>query len=169
MGAGPGSSIPLPKAVTPSQVRRESRSHSKQIFESYALLKGIAERHESTIHKRYAKKTRKQRNEVLLAAWPGMAAIHRPDFDAFKKENERQRDAGTKFKDAYMWPYINLEDLSKPRPLLLMIQSRARTPPDHFAAADYEAAHLGLVSKAIQPVFLNEHTMMFTGRTSPET
>lgn len=98
-----------------------------------------------------------------------MPASHRPDFLAFRKETERERDAGTKFRDAFMYPYINLEDLAKPRTLPLMLQSRARNAPDVFAFVDYDAAHLGFVSKAIVPPFLNEYTMVLTGRTTPKT
>ncbi|PVH94037.1 hypothetical protein DM02DRAFT_603094 [Periconia macrospinosa] len=96
-----------------------------------------------------------------------MSVAHRPDFLAFRKETEREREAGTKFRDAFMYPYINLEDLSKPKALLLMLQSRSRNAPDVFAFADYDAVHLGVVSKAIVPPFLNKHTIMLTGRTTP--
>lgn len=53
-----------------------------------------------------------------------------------------------------MWPYTNLEDLSKPNTLLLLLQSRARNTLDTFAFADHEAVHFGIVTKAIVPVFL---------------
>lgn len=132
-------------------------------------MNGILDRHEPTIHKPWAKKTKNQRVQTLLGAWPKMSPFHRPDFAAFKRETPAQRDAGTKFRDAYMWPYINLEDLSKPKTLLLFLQARARKTFDVFAFADADAAHMGYVTKAIVPPFLNEHAMMLTNRKTPST
>ncbi|KAK5170245.1 uncharacterized protein LTR77_004831 [Saxophila tyrrhenica] len=169
MGGGAGTNLPVPTSLSPQQVRREARDRSKQIFADWYQLRAILDRHAPAIHKRWGKKTKNQRKEILLAVWPNMAATHRPDFAAFRKENERQRAAGTKFRDAYMWPYINLEDLSKPRTLLLFLESRSRKTPDVFAAAGEDAAHLGMVTQAVVPGFLNEYTMMFTGRTTPQT
>ena len=169
IGGGPGTNLPIPKMISPSQVKKQASEYSSQIFSNQVLLKDILDRHEPTIHKRWAKKTRNQRLEILLAAWPKISVAHRPDFMAFRKETEREREAGTKFRDAFMYPYINLEDLTKPRTLPLMLQSRARGAPYAFAFADYDAAHLGIVSKAIIPPFLNEYTMMLTGRTTPKT
>lgn len=94
-----------------------------------------------------------------------MTGVHRPDFNAFKKESPAQRDAGTRLRALYMWPYVNQEDLSKPRQLLLLINSRGRHPPPNFATADFEAMHLGVVSKANVPIFLNEYTMILNGVT----
>ncbi|KAF1951014.1 hypothetical protein CC80DRAFT_528569 [Byssothecium circinans] len=165
---GPGG-LPLPKMISPEKVKREARGHVDRIFRDREILNKILERHEATIHKRWDKKSRNQRVAVLLSAWPKMSASHRPDFAAFRKETERQREAGTKFRDAYMWPQINLDDLSKPKTLLLLMQSRARNRPDVFAMADSNVAHLGKVTKAIVPAFLNEYTMMFTNRSTPET
>jgi hypothetical protein len=140
-----------------------------QIFSDWERLNAILDRHQAMIYKRWAKKPRKQRVEVLLAAWPKMSAKPRPDFDTFKRETEQQRGAGTKFRDAYLWPRISLADLAKPRTLPLFLDSRARNSPDAFAVADENAWHLGHVSNAIVPAFLNYHTMMFTNRKAPET
>ena len=168
LGGGPGK-LPIPKMISPEEVRAQAKKHSTQIFEDWELLIAILDHHGATVHRRWLKRSKKQRLELLLAAWPKMSSAHRPDFLAFRKETERQREAGTKFREAYMWPYVNLEDLSKPRTLLLFVQSRARNPPHAFAMVDFDAVHLGLVTKAIVPFFLNEHTMMFTGRQSPRT
>ncbi|KAK3048401.1 hypothetical protein LTR09_010232 [Extremus antarcticus] len=162
MGGGPGTNLPIPESVTPQK-------RSDQIFSDWNQLKSILDRHAGTIHKRWAKKTKTQRVEILLAAWPHMPATHRPDFAAFRKENVRQREAGTKFRGAYMWPYINLEGLSRPKTLPLLLDARSRNTPDVFAAADEDAAHLGYATQAIMPSFLNEYTMMFTGRKTPES
>ena len=95
-----------------------------------------------------------------------MATTHRPDFEAFRLESPQAREAGTRFREAYLWPYINQEDLLKPKILLLFLKSRSRNQPDAFAAADMEATHLGRVANAIMPPFLNHYTMYFHGRNT---
>jgi hypothetical protein len=60
---------------------------------------------------------------------------------------------------------MNQEDLLNTKTLPLLLNARGRHPPSHFAAADIEAMHLGKVSKAIAPVFLNQYIMMLNGMT----
>lgn len=169
IGANPGG-LPMPSSMpSPEEVRKQTQNHSTRIFQDWNFLKAVIERHEATIQKRWFKKTKEQRRKTLLAAWPNMPTTHRPDFEAFTHESDQQRTAGSKFKESYMWPYINQEDLLKPRALLLFLSSRARNPPDAFAMADYEAAHFGYTTKALVAPFLNEHTIMFTARRTPET
>ncbi|EOD44771.1 hypothetical protein UCRNP2_8520 [Neofusicoccum parvum UCRNP2] len=170
MGITGDGRMPLPTALpSPEAVRDEARRRSASIFQDWSFLKAVLERHEATIQKRWFKKTKEQRRKTLLSAWPDMPSTHRPDFDAFARESDHQRTKETRFKDSYMWPYMNQEDLLKPRSLLLLLNARARNPPDAFAMADYEAAHFGYTSKALVAPFLNEHTMMFTARRTPET
>ena len=161
-GTGPGS-LPFPKIVSAAEVRREAKSRSSKVLTSWNLLHGILDRHEATIQRRWGKKTKQQRLRILLNGWPNMTAFHRPDFEAFRKETESQRDRGTRHREAYVWPHINQEDLSKPRTLLVLLNARGRHHPTEFAAYDGAAIHLGLVSKAVIPVFLNEHTMILNG------
>lgn len=163
IGAGEHGGLPMPELKSPADVRQEAKSLSNQIYTSYETLHEILNRHEATIRKRWFKKTRLQRLKILLNAWPDMATIHRPDFDAFRKESELQRERGTKYRESFMWPYINQEDLLNPKTLPLLLNSRGRHPPSHFAGADINTIHLGLVSKAIVPIFLNEHVMILNG------
>ena len=165
---GPGR-IPMPEMVDAQNGEAAKTQVGNSDLLELEFLGAVLDRHQATINKRWAKKTRNQRVEILLSAWPKMSTTHRPDFDAFKRETEQQRQAGTKFREAYMWPFINLEDLSKPKTMPLFLDSRGRNSPDAFAMADENGFHLGHVSKAIVPVFLNEHVMMFTNRKTSET
>lgn len=160
---------PMPRMASPAEVRKEAKEHSRSIFASFDRLNKIIQRHEATIQKRWVKKTRPQRLKILLEAWPNMPASHRPDFEAFRKESNAQRGSSTQFKDNFMWPYINQEDLSQTKLMPLFLNARGRHPPPAFAAADNDAMHLGIVTKAIVPVFLNEHTMFLHGGTDPDT
>ncbi|OAQ99017.1 hypothetical protein LLEC1_01157 [Akanthomyces lecanii] len=139
----------VPETPAPAKVRREAKDRSRDIFAAHDSLNKILQRHEATTQKRWSKKTRQQRLQILLKAWPGMPASHRPDFEAFRKESKEQRERGTAYKDHFMWPYINQEDLSQPKLLPLMLNSRGRHPPPAFAAADNESLHLGFVSRAL--------------------
>jgi hypothetical protein len=154
--------------MEPSQVRKLCKERSRAIFASYDRLGRILDRHEPTIQKRWTKKTKQQRLQVLLAAWPNMPTMHRPDFAAFRKESVAQREAGTKFRDQLFWPYINQEDLLKPKSLLLMLKARGRHQPCEFAAADGDAMYLGRLTQAIVPIFLNCYVSTLNGMTSPE-
>ncbi|KAI9663741.1 MAG: hypothetical protein M1821_007231 [Bathelium mastoideum] len=167
IGAGREGGLPMPSIITPTEVRSKSQTFSSAIFESWSTLEAIIERHEATIRRRWLKKTREQRKKILLAVWPGMAAVHRPDIDAFKKKKNTVSQVKT--REAYMWPYVNLDDLSKPKLFLMLLNARARNQPFAFARADIDACRLGITSQAVVPGFLNEHVMMFTGRTDRHT
>lgn len=151
--------------VTAEDLQKEARSRSKRIFAQYDVLQNILDRHEATIQKRWTKKTRQQRQKILLDVWPNMSPARRPDFEAFRHTNRSSVQPGSralsaKYRDAYMWPYINVEDLVDPRCFLLLLKSRGRNPPPRFAGADSAAMRLGKVSRNLIPVFLNMYTMI---------
>lgn len=66
-----------------------------------------------------------------------------------------------------MWPHINREDLCKPRPLLLLLNSRGRNYPCDFAAADCAGLHLGKSTNAIIPIVVSRSTMILNGEMRP--
>ncbi|PTB65517.1 hypothetical protein BBK36DRAFT_1159666 [Trichoderma citrinoviride] len=157
---------PVPKMPSAAEVRSTARKKAAAIFANYELLNQILLRHESTIRKRWTKKGRQQRLKILMKAWPGMATQHRPDYEVFKRaKSQPLQRAPKQVKDSFMWPYINQEDLSQTQPLLLLLNARARNHPSSFAAADLEAMHLGIVTEAIERIFLNEYTMILHGVT----
>lgn len=67
-----------------------------------------------------------------------------------------------------MWPYINQEDLGKPKTLALFLNARGRNLPGVFAMVDMNAFHFGHVTMAIKPAFLNEFTTEFSGKDFPK-
>ena len=159
---------PPPSFPTPQEVRSKARVLSEKVLDNWKLLSNITERYEATIQKRWIKKTKEQRKKILIGAWPKMSLSHRPDFAAFKTKPAGQ--TGDSRREAYMWPYINLEDLLKSKVLfLLLLNSRGRNKPNAFAQADFDACRFGRVTSALVPAFLNEHVMIFTGRDTPET
>ncbi|KAK1979297.1 hypothetical protein LZ30DRAFT_597261 [Colletotrichum cereale] len=150
--------------MTPADLRRKSQELSAAITSSYETLHAILARHESIIQQRWSRKKRHQRLSIITGAWGGdMPTAHRPDFQAFREASSQLMLAGEKYKGHYFWPYINQEDLLKPKNLLLLLNARGRHHPCEFAAADNGAMHLGLITKKIVPVFLNGHVMVLNG------
>lgn len=92
-----------------------------------------------------------------------MPAQHRPDLQALLTKNGPEPSA-----EACKWPLINLEDLTTPKLFLIFLNARGRDPPSLFAGLDYGLYRLGFVLGIARPAFLNEYTMMFTGRDSVE-
>jgi hypothetical protein len=84
------------------EVRQLCSERSSRILANHDRLGRILDRHEATIRKRGAKKSRRQRLQILLGAWPDMPAMHRPDFAAFRRESPAQRASGTQFRDRYL-------------------------------------------------------------------
>jgi len=68
-----------------------------------------------------------------------------------------------------LFPYINQEDLTKAKTLLLLFHARGYTKPDIFAFFDLEAQQVGRTSCAVVPKYLASYTMLLTGETSPST
>lgn len=155
-----GGGGPIPVTLSPDKILKQTKQRKLSIFKNYDTLHAIIDRHELTIRKRWAKKTRQQRLAILLPAWPNMPESHRPEFKAFRVESKKQREAGTRFRGHFMWPYVNQEDLCKPKLLPMLLNARARHPPWAFAAADREAMQFGCVTRALTPGFLNLYTMV---------
>lgn len=155
-----------PELPSPQEVRRRAQAYSSKILQNYRLLHAIAERHEATIKKRWEKKKTSQRLAILRDAWGAeLPAAHRPDFSVWRRNEKQLTSAAEKHRDAFMSPYINQEDLVKPRTLPLLLNARARNHPSSFAAADGEAMHLGKVTMAVVAAFLNQHVMLLNGIT----
>lgn len=60
----------LVSQMQPVDARRLARDRSSRIFANYHELRNILDRHEATIQKRWAKKSKTQRKAILLKAWP---------------------------------------------------------------------------------------------------
>ncbi|PGH35131.1 hypothetical protein GX50_02053 [[Emmonsia] crescens] len=144
---------------SPEKARRQAREFSTSILASWSTLRKVLDRHEAVLRKRWHKKTKEQRKKILVSALPDIPLTHRPDYNAL------QKGRGIQARNAYLWPYINIEDLVESKTLLLFLNARGRNPPSMFAHADIDAIHLGLVSGTICPAFLNEYTMFLEGET----
>lgn len=160
---------------SPLIVELQAAPRRKQIYQNFIALGATLNRHESTIHKRWLKKTREQRRKILLAAWAAhknsdndcgtFPTVHRPDFATFFEGLDRS--PGQSNRTAFLLPLLNQEDLVTPRRLLLLLQSRARLPPSTFAITDYENMQLGIRTLKLQGTAMTGHVFVFVGREFP--
>jgi hypothetical protein len=65
-----------------------------------------------------------------------------------------------------LWPHINLEDLSREKPLLCLLNTRARCPPTTFVDYEIEICRLGIDSRTIEPLQLNGYIIYMEGETT---
>lgn len=103
---------------------------------TWGVLHSILQRHEERIRKIWLKKSEDKRKQILLAAMPDLHLKHRPDMQAWKSE--------TGSRAAWMWPFLNLEDLLNKNLFLLLLNSRGRHHPSTFAYSDLESLRLGI-------------------------
>ena len=156
--------LPTPAFLSFEEVKKLTSQYAKDIFASQNALADILDRYEATLIKRWLKKTSTQRQNILTAAFPGIPQTHRPDFWALRKEDPGQLRAGTRYRDHWLLPSLNLEDLSKPRNLLLFLRSRTRSPPGTFVNADANSVHVGHIAQAVMPAYLSGYTMLLSGQ-----
>ncbi|KAM7216724.1 hypothetical protein V8F06_007834 [Rhypophila decipiens] len=139
--------------VSLDDARRQTEPMRAKILELYGTLGDIVARHEATIQKRWAKKTRGERLLILLRAWPDMPRKHRPDFNAFKDEHGLVNKAKRpQWRAKTLCPTLNQEDLLKPRTLPLLLNSRDRNHPSVFAGTDRMEMTIGLRTFALVQV-----------------
>ncbi|KAI1476990.1 hypothetical protein F4774DRAFT_391046 [Daldinia eschscholtzii] len=94
---------------------------------------------------------------MLLGLWSDMPLSHRPDLAVYRNPVPIKEMSMSPF----MWPYINLEDLCKTEPLLLMVQARARYWPGHFTFHDFKSVCLGYKTSYYTKVILLGYAMSF--------
>ncbi|KAF2795446.1 hypothetical protein K505DRAFT_406918 [Melanomma pulvis-pyrius CBS 109.77] len=85
---------------------------------------------------------------------------HRPDFAKLRKSNIVQHCV----LDTFLWPQVNLEDLMKPKHLLLVLNARGRHPPHIFTQADIEAAVIGHAKERDMKGYMENYYMVFRKR-----
>ncbi|KAK3685317.1 hypothetical protein B0T22DRAFT_442499 [Podospora appendiculata] len=137
-------SSPDAESVSLPEARRLAKERSIKIIAAFSRLSEIIGRHEGMIQKRWMKKDRAQRLRILLKAWPNMPKMHRPDTQAHQTELRRSgSELASESRQAYLWPYINQEDLLKSHHFLLLLNARGRNSPLDFSYFDLDAMFYG--------------------------
>jgi len=166
------------------QMKKEALRLSEQIFISFDAINLILDRHQDTLQKRWLKKTIAKRSDLLAKAWPGIPAKHRPDFDTLRQALQsafhrlllitnrrgcycpRKGALKAPAPDVYLFPFINLEDLTKPETLLVFLHARARNQPWKFALVDRTTGHTKPLLKSNDPI---DARMYLFNREGPKT
>ncbi|KLO86955.1 uncharacterized protein LW93_12812 [Fusarium fujikuroi] len=161
---GPDSYPFLLKNTPADEVEIESKRRGKSIYQNYGILGRILERHEETIQKRWLKKNRKQRLDVLLTAWPDMPPTHRPFYDIWRQV-DTDPELKVKQHSSILWPYINKESLGKPTPFLLLLNSRGRHPPPLFLNKDNQYINRAILAYMVvsKPFLTDGMNMLLRG------
>jgi hypothetical protein len=144
------------------EVKKTSRALVDRLVSDWQELNIIIKTHDDLIRKRWRKKSRDQKRLLLLQAWGGdsiMAEFHRPDLT---RHMDKTTTHSSQSLDAYKWPYMNLEDLLKPKTLLLFLNSRGRTRPHAFCSADLSACALGISTGSIEIPDFKDYSMLFS-------
>ena len=139
----PNEKLPVGEAARRAQISAAA------VASEFKTLHDIVIRYEDIIRIRWGEKSGPQRERALLAAWPGMAILHRPDIRAYRTA-PKQRSPRT--EAAYMFPHISLEDLKRGSSILRFLNSRSRNPPAAFAASDLESIYIGIWGETVLPV-----------------
>jgi hypothetical protein len=152
------------------KVALEAAGHSSLLLYNWNLLGQILDRHEDSLRKRWIKKTKVWRKTILSKAWyPNMPLCHRPDIDHLATEKKKLLEEGILVKrpvNTFIWPYINMEDLIRDKPILCLLNTRARYSPATFVDHELEFCRLGLDTDTIvPPLKLNGYTMHLDGET----
>lgn len=105
-----------PKDVDIQHARKVSREMAEEIIGRYKVLNTLLGPYEKLIRTRWLKETRGRRRDILLALWDDMPAEHRPEM-AFLLQ--RPDVPQSKDRPVFPWPYINQEDLSRPKAMLV--------------------------------------------------
>ncbi|RFU81221.1 hypothetical protein TARUN_968 [Trichoderma arundinaceum] len=127
-------------SIAREEIFRLAPWRAGKINEKYHILTKILKRHEADIQNRWMEKNRAQRRDVLLKAWPGMPAKHRPDLQALKQDETIKASGNeARFEIHYKFPHLNQEDLLRGGNFLSILKARGRNHPSIFAHSDYES------------------------------
>lgn len=128
-------------ALTLQEAKKRALVLRRRIFENWSHIADMVTQHEGAIQNRWMRKSKHQRREMLLSTWPDMIKYHRPDVAALSQAVPGTKSTKEALR-AYLWPHINIEDLSKTEPILLMLNSRGLHNPVVFVYTDWQPAVL---------------------------
>jgi hypothetical protein len=171
-GTADAAKLPVVAPESEELVKRvglEAAERSSIILYNWDTLRHILDRHEDTIRKRWTKKTKAWKKNVLNKAWGGaMPQLHRPDIEYLIKEGTELMTGGVvreRPMGEFKWPHINLEDLSCDKPMLCLLNTRSRYPPAAFIHHEIQICSLGISSNTVVPLILHGYIMYLEGDT----
>ncbi|KAK0213695.1 hypothetical protein IW262DRAFT_1467028 [Armillaria fumosa] len=155
------------KFLTVEEVSEIADDLRKALFDKWDNLGSIMAIHESTIRKRWSKRTQTKRRLLLKELEIPIPDKHAPEVDLFEKLGTGGALGGqlSDARDAFLSPFLNVEDLTSGNGenLLGLLHYRTRLLPSEFSQFDLQCLHFGIVSGAIKRVFAPDCTMVGIG------
>ena len=90
-----------------------------------------------------------------------MSQAHRPDFNVYRRGLK-----GIRHRDAYLLSYVNLEDLSTPKNLMLLLDARSQHTSDVFAWSDSNTILMANTVQAVHVPHVVGHSMLLIGQST---
>jgi hypothetical protein len=170
LNLGKEGGIPLPSFIKPSEVAAQARPLAGQVFEQYELLKQVTDGQFGRLYEIWKSMKKSARKQLLEASWNDVPQHCRPDLASWRRHESDKTPGWTdQEREGFMWPHVNVEELAKARPLLLLLHSRSNNAPGVFAEADLDSTKLGKSCLALMPKYLNKYSMFFTQQDNAET
>ncbi|TGO25495.1 hypothetical protein BPAE_0079g00430 [Botrytis paeoniae] len=159
-----------------TEINDPTRRTSEVILDNYRVLRRLIECKEEALRERWTKKSNAQRRKIFQDCGIKLSETHRADY---KQLLRWQVNPDTdpisaiqltseilSHRNDFLHPHLNVEDLTKVKSMLLLINSRGRNPPHLFANADLRAADLGVVNGFLSLQFLKDHTLLLEGESA---
>ncbi|KAF2163238.1 hypothetical protein M409DRAFT_26282 [Zasmidium cellare ATCC 36951] len=151
---------------TPDEVRQIIRSRIFSIVGSWTALREVVQCYEGHIRKRWSKMTVAKRKKMLSENLPSLPEKHRPVNDIALGILAREEMTTRCFRSVF-WPMSNLEDLSRPKNLLLLLNARARNEPHVFAHADLISVRYPPETVLMGPSWLEDVKVLLSANEFP--
>lgn len=160
------------------EFQSEAKRRSNSIMTIWKQLNQILLAHEATIRNRWSKKSALKKKGILMEAFPQMTKEHNLAFKDIMANKAAPGTCGEMncssthcsdvhiAREAALWPHINLEDLSTPKKLLLLLNARGRNHPKHFVYEDGATAASAIGMRALPEPYLHHYDMHFNDHNS---
>lgn len=149
------------KELTPSEAQKIAKRYSTTIFDEQETLCGILKNQGAALCERWTTTTPEKRQKLLKQVTLYINEYHRPDLHVYRESGVKYMAESQNCQLCFLLPHLNIEDLKKPKTLLMWLDSRAWTHPHRFVLLDNES--LGLSAKAgilKRRKFLTEYAMV---------
>ncbi|OTB08722.1 hypothetical protein M426DRAFT_262182 [Hypoxylon sp. CI-4A] len=133
---------------------------SSSIFDDWDTLFYIIDQYEKEIQNRWKGMSRNERVALLLKVDPELPPMHSPHVQLWKNRNKTRQPEKLNYTTIIL-PYLNLEDLTKEEPILLLLNSRARNPPDDLYFDDWLSLGFAAWTRLIKRTQLPGYFMIF--------
>ncbi|OJJ45552.1 hypothetical protein ASPZODRAFT_143444 [Penicilliopsis zonata CBS 506.65] len=154
--------------MTAEDVEKAATGMAQSVLEHWKKLGNILDRHEQVIRKRWAKKKMPDRKKILLGAWPNMQPERRPDYARLRNANFGFQDKTKSTSDpqeAWLFPYINQENLLGDKLFPLLLNSRGRNEPGKFAFLDICSFHVARMTGQLEEIWNHDTQISLHGTT----